>query len=206
MTVIAFRSREREVLDPGCELERRLGLAASEDRARGMFFLGVLDVVRREAGETQAARCLAASGERRFVPFFLYPVSAFLRMSFAAAEILAPRLGGFETAMRIIGAQATHDFLDSVVGRSFLMLAAGDPRRLVNNLPSGYRTAVTYGERHVTWKGHQEGCINVFRDFMPHTYHEGVLLAVLQAVGTRVARVRGRPLSLLDCEYVVSWA
>ncbi|MCP3101252.1 TIGR02265 family protein [Myxococcus sp. K15C18031901] len=205
MTVIAFRSKEREVVDPVNELERRLGLTADEDRARGMFFLGVLDVVRRESGEQAAARCLAASGERRFVPFFLYPVSSFLKMTFSAAELLAPRLGGFDTAMRIIGAQATHDFLDSVVGRSFLMLAAGDPQRLINNLPSGYRTAVTYGERHVTWTKPQEGLFNMFRDFMPHTYHEGVLLAVLQAVGTRTARVRGRPLSMLDCEYVVSW-
>ncbi|AKQ67056.1 hypothetical protein A176_003968 [Myxococcus hansupus] len=187
------------------ELARRLGRAEEKDRARGMFFLGALDVVRKEAGEAAAARCLAASRERAFVPFFLYPITSFLRLSYSAAGLLAPRLGGFEAAMRTMGTRSAQDFLSTVVGRSFLALAGGCPKRLVSNLPSGYSTAVNYGERDVAWLGERQGRLSMFRDFMPHSYHEGVVRAALDAIGARDPHVHGRATSLLDSEYVVSW-
>ncbi|WP_002639791.1 DUF2378 family protein [Myxococcus hansupus] len=196
---------ERGTPEPLTELARRLGRAEEKDRARGMFFLGALDVVRKEAGEAAAARCLAASRERAFVPFFLYPITSFLRLSYSAAGLLAPRLGGFEAAMRTMGTRSAQDFLSTVVGRSFLALAGGCPKRLVSNLPSGYSTAVNYGERDVAWLGERQGRLSMFRDFMPHSYHEGVVRAALDAIGARDPHVHGRATSLLDSEYVVSW-
>jgi uncharacterized protein (TIGR02265 family) len=202
MTAVTPR---KTAIDPLTELAQRLGLAERKDSARGMFFLGALDVVRQEAGPAAAARCLIASRERFLVPFFLYPIAGFLRLSFSAAGLLAPKLGSFDLAMKCIGARATHDFLDSAVGRQLLAHAAGEPRRLVESLPGGYRSAVSYGERHVSWTGERQACLTMIRDFMPPPYHEGVLQAVLEAIGTRGTRVHGRPLSLLNCEYVLSW-
>lgn len=203
--MIAFEV-ERGTPEPLTELARRLSRAEEKDRARGMFFLGALDVVRKEAGEAAAARCLAASRERAFVPFFLYPITSFLRLSFSAAGLLAPRLGGFEAAMRTIGARSAQDFLSTVVGRSFLALSGGCPRRLVSNLPSAYSTAVSYGERDVEWMGDRQGRLHMFRDFMPNSYHEGVLRAALAAICARDTHILGRATGLLDGEYEVSWS
>ncbi|TQF09416.1 MULTISPECIES: TIGR02265 family protein [Myxococcus] len=196
---------ERGGVDPLTELARRLALTTSRDKARGMFFLGVLDVVRRVAGEAARARCLTTSKERRFVPFFLYPINDFLRLSYCAAGLLAPRLGGFDRALETMGAQATRDFLASALGRTLLTAANGSPRRLVEHLPWGYSASVSYGERHVSWESERKGCLHMRRDFMPPPYHQGVLLAVLQTLGARDVRVEGHEPRLLDCDYALAW-
>ncbi|RKH42176.1 DUF2378 family protein [Corallococcus sicarius] len=181
-------------------------MAATEhDTARGMFFLGVLESVRASLGEEAVATCRAATEMRRFVGFFNYPVSSFLQMVQVAARVLAPRWGGVDEALRQMGMQGTRGFLESAVGRTFLLLALGDTHKLVSNLPSGYRLAVSYGERTVEWKGPREAVFVMRRDFMPPPYHEGVLREVLTMVGARNPRIVGRKLSLLDTEYVITW-
>lgn len=181
-------------------------MAATElDTARGMFFLGVLESVRTGVGEEAAAACRAATEERRFVGFFNYPVASFLKLAQAASRVLAPRWGGDDEALRQMGMQATRSFLESAVGRTFLLLAAGDPRKLVTNLPSGYQMAVSYGDRSVEWKGDVDALFVMRRDFMPAPYHEGVLREVLTMVGARNPTVHGRKLGLLDTEYLISW-
>lgn len=187
------------------DLERRLSLATREDTARGMFFNGVLDAVRTLGGEAAVARCLEASGEKKFVDFFNYPVAAFLELAYAAAEVMGPRFGGFEGALRRMGVQATTDFLSSTAGKTLLLLAAGSPKRLVGNLHSGYRAAVSYGERGVSWTGDKSGLFTMKRDFMPPAYHEGTLQAVIEAVGGSQVKVQGRQVGLLDTEYTLSW-
>ncbi|WP_171415807.1 DUF2378 family protein [Corallococcus exercitus] len=181
-------------------------MAATElDTARGMFFLGVLESVRTGVGEDAVATCRAVTDERRFVGFFNYPVASFLKLSQVAARLLSPRWGGFDEALRQMGMQATRSFLESAVGRTFLLLAAGDARKLVTNLPSGYQMAVSYGERSVDWKGAGDALFVMRRDFMPAAYHEGVLREVLSMVGARNPRVQGRKLGLLDTEYHITW-
>ncbi|RKI73669.1 DUF2378 family protein [Corallococcus sp. AB049A] len=179
--------------------------ATDLDTARGMFFLGVLETVRTGVGEEALANCRAVTEDRRFVGFFNYPVATFLKLSQVAARVLSPRWGGFDEALRQMGMQATRSFLESAVGRTFLLLAAGDPRKLVTNLPSGYQMAVSYGERTVDWKGDGDALLTMRRDFMPPAYHEGVLREVLTMVGARNPRVQGRKLGLLDTEYRISW-
>jgi uncharacterized protein (TIGR02265 family) len=181
-------------------------MAATElDTARGMFFLGVLESVRTGVGEDAVASCRAATDERRFVGFFNYPIGSFLKLAQVAARLLSPRWGSFDEALRQMGMQATRSFLESAVGRTFLLLAGGDTRKLVANLPSGYQMAVSYGERSVEWKGEGEALFIMRRDFMPAPYHEGVLREVLTMVGARNARVHGRKLGLLDTEYHITW-
>ncbi|CAM3281578.1 DUF2378 family protein [Corallococcus sp. ZKHCc1 1396] len=196
-------SREAGHVDADWAVRRMA--ATEQDTARGMFFLGVLETVRTGLGDEAVVTCRGATDERRFVGFFNYPVSSFLKMAQVASRVLAPRWGGADEALRQMGMQATRSFLESAVGRTFLLLAAGDTRKLVSNLPSGYQMAVSYGERSVEWKGESEALFVMRRDFMPAPYHEGVLREVLTMVGARNPRIQGRKLGLLDTEYHITW-
>ncbi|MFP2959020.1 DUF2378 family protein [Myxococcus sp. 1LA] len=187
------------------ELEARLALATKDDTARGLFFNGVVSAVRTLGGDAAVERCLAASGESRFIDFFNYPVAAFLKMSFTAAQVMSAEHGGFEGALRRMGVVATTDFLSSAAGKTLLLLASDSPKRLVGNLHSGYRAAVSYGERGVKWTGDTSGIFTMKRDFMPPAYHEGTLHAVIEAVGGKQVQVHGRQTGPLDTEYTLSW-
>jgi uncharacterized protein (TIGR02265 family) len=70
-------------------------------------------------------------------------------------------------------------------------------------------TAVSYGTRETIFAGDARCVFKVQRDFMPPAFHEGVLTAVLRALGALGAhapRVRGERLGLLDAEYHVEWS
>ena len=187
------------------DLEKRLGLTTPDDTARGMFFNGALNAVRNLGGDPAVERCLASVPEKKFVDFFNYPVSGFLKLAFTGAQLMGPQLGGFDAMMRKMGTQATTDFLSSAAGKTLLLLAGDSPKRLVTNLPTGYRAAVSYGERHVDWTGERTGRLVMKRDFMPPPYHEGVLQAVIEALGARGVQVHGKQTGTVDTEYTVSW-
>ncbi len=196
---------DRGTQDLRGDLERRLSLATPRDTVRGMFCLGTLEAVRSLAGEAAMRLCVEAGGEPRFVEFFNYPVSTYLRVNDAAARVLEPVCGGWEEAQRQLGRRATADMLHSAAGKALMMLSKGESRRLLGMLPSAYRSAVNYGERSVVWEGASRGRILMRRDFMPSAYHEGVLLAALERVNARSVSVRAWRMGLLDCEYLVCW-
>lgn len=186
-------------------LERNLALAKPEDTARGMFFNGAVDAVRALANEEVAHRCRAATGERKHIDFFSYPVASFLRMCLAANQQVGLQLGGCEKVLRRIGEQSTRDFLSSMAGKTAILLAGGSVKRLLGQLPSSYRAAVSYGDRVLTWTGERSGRFIIQHDFMPPAYHEGVLLGVMEAAGVRPVLVRGQLTGPLDSEYELSW-
>jgi len=192
------------------DYERRIGLATPADTARGLFFNGVLAAVITFGGEAALKQCHAQLNdkrfERRFVDFSSYPVADFLRLALAATRVLSARLGGAEVAQHRLGMQATGDFLSSMAGRTLLLLSGDSPKRLIGNLSSGYRSAVSYGERVVTMQGDNGARILMKRDFMLPLYNEGVLRALLESVHAKNPQVRVRPLGPLDCEYELSWS
>ncbi|MBX5480640.1 MAG: DUF2378 family protein [Myxococcaceae bacterium] len=187
------------------DFERRLALATADDTAKGMFFNGVVQAVGKLVNAQAATTCLAAVGDRKFVDFFNYPIAWFLRLSFTAAELLAPAVGGHESAFRKLGMQATHDFLATGVGKTLLLLAGRDAKRLLTAVPGAFKTAVSYGERRVDFSGNGAGTLTMRRDFMPPAYHEGVLIAVLQAVGAKNVSVVGKAVGPLDADYHLRW-
>ncbi|MCY1018446.1 DUF2378 family protein [Pyxidicoccus sp. MSG2] len=187
------------------DLETRLAMATKDDTARGLFFNGVVAAVKVLGGDAAVERCLAASGEKKFIDFFNYPVAAFLRLAFSAAHLMGPKYGGFNGALRRMGVVATQDFLSSAAGKTLLLLASDSPKRLVGNLHAGYRAAVSYGERGVNWTGDKSGVFFMKRDFMPPAYHEGTLQAAIEAVGGKQVEVHGRQTGPLDTEYTLSW-
>jgi uncharacterized protein (TIGR02265 family) len=192
------------------DYERRILLATPEDTARGLFFNGVLSAVTTLGGETARKDCLAQLNdkrfERRFTDFASYPVSDFLRLALAATRVLTPKFGGAVATQPRLGMQATSDFLNSMAGRTLLLLSGDSPKRLIGNLASGYRSAVSYGERIVSMESDTSARVLMKRDFMLPHYNEGVLRALLESVHAKSPQVRSRPLGQLDCEYELSWS
>ncbi|NOK21741.1 DUF2378 family protein [Corallococcus carmarthensis] len=193
--------------DVARDLEARLAATTPEDTSRGLFFLGVLDAVRFLGGPEAVTRCLEQVGETAdFMPMQTYPFPRFLRLSYVAAEQLSPLVGGHEAAQRQIGTQAMLDFLNSMFARDFVQQAGGDPKRLLELMHSGYRTALNFGERTVEWTGPTSGRVIMKRSLMPVPYNEGILQSALEVTGVHDVQVRGQAQSLVDAVYDVSWS
>ena len=188
------------------DFEARLELATPDDTAKGMFFNGVLDAVAQLVNAEAPAICLAAAGERRkFIDFFNYPISMFLHLSFTAVELISKAGCSHDEGFFRLGSRATSDFLGSGVGKTLLLLVGRDPSRLINAIPGAYKTAVSYGERKAEATGKNSYRLTVHRDFMPAKYHEGVLDAVVRAMGVQDVTVTSTPLGMLDVRYEIRW-
>jgi uncharacterized protein (TIGR02265 family) len=190
------------------DLSARMVLASPSDTCKGMFCNGLFQAALRAQGTVGLETMKSAAKGQKFVDFFNYPIAEFLPLAWVAAELLG---GGntpakLENGVRSLGRQATDDFLGTAVGKTLLMLAGSDPKRMMNSLASGYKTAVSYGTRSVNWKTPQSCVFSMRRDFMPHPYHEGVLLQVLTAIGGKQVQVTGRRVALLDTDYDISWS
>ncbi len=189
------------------DLEARLAMTTPEDTSRGLFFLGVLDAVKFLGGADAVKRCLEQVDETAdFIPMQTYPFPRFLKLSYVAAEQLAPLVGGHEAAQRQIGTQAMLDFLNSMFARDFVQQAGGDPKRLLELMHSGYRTALNFGERTVEWTGPTSGRVIMKRSLMPVPYNEGILQSALEVTGVQDVQVRGEAQSLAEAVYDVSWS
>ena len=186
-------------------LEQRLALAGPEDTCRGIFFNGVLDAVKALAGEEIEARCREVAGQRRFVDFFSYPVSGFIQMSLTVVDLLGARMGGGWQVLRWMGEQSTESFLNTVAGKTALMLAGTNVKKLISHLPASYKASLSYGERTVVWTGERSGRFVFKRDFMPSAYHEGVIAKAVERTKARNIQVRGRDTGPLDTEYLLTW-
>jgi uncharacterized protein (TIGR02265 family) len=193
------------IQDPRKQLEQRLALAGPEDTCRGIFFNAVLDGVKALAGAEMEARCREATGQRKFVDFFSYPVSGFIQMSLLVVEVLGPKMGGAWQVLRWMGEQSTESFLSTVAGKTALMLAGTNVKRLISHLPSSYKASLSYGERTVVWTGERSGRFVFKRDFMPAAYHEGAIAKAVERAKVRNIQVRGRETGPLDTEYELTW-
>lgn len=190
------------------DLTQRVALAVPADTCKGMFCNGLYKAAQRARGDEGLDLIKAAAKGQKFVDFFNYPIASFLPLAWVAAGLVG---GGktplaLEAGIRSLGRQATDDFLATAVGKTLLMLAGADPRRMMNSLGAGYKTAVSYGTRAVTWKSTTHCVFAMRRDFMPHPYHEGVLLQVLTAIGGKQVQVKGQRVGLLDTDYEILWS
>lgn len=201
-----LESRPVMDLDVERQLRHRMAMASPTDTVRGMFLNGVLEVALALGGSEAVDRCREVSDEKRFIEFFNYPVFDLLRMSLVVTQHLGVRAGGGAGVLRRVGTQAAKDFLASPTGKTMLLLTGGNPRRLLSQLPSSYRTAVSFGERRMIWSvGERSGRLVVQRDFMPPAYTKGLMQGLLEAVGAKNVSVNGRPTGLLDSEYEIVW-
>jgi len=197
--------RERfEVAPREWRLEQSMALAGAEDMARGLFLQSVLKGIRALGDEALEKRCTTVCGQKRFVDFFSYPIRLHLQLLSTALPALAARHGDQEQALWLLGHCVAMDFLESEAGRTMQVLVRGEPKRLVNNLPSTYQMSVD-GQRSVKWLGPQCCRLTMKRDFMPPAFHEGMLVAMLERLNAREVKVAGRQTDVLESEYDISW-
>lgn len=187
------------------ELKRRLSLATPVDTVRGMSFHTTLEVLRADLGVEVMEQCLEPLKEKSYKSFFTYPVSEYLRLQYTAAWLLSEKHGGFDNAVRRIGAGIAPGFLGSVVGKAFMLLTKEGPKQLLNNMPVAYRAASSFGEATVHWTGPRSGVLTTKRDFLLYMNHEGGLLGLFRTLGIQDGRVSGRQIGPLDNEVAFSW-
>jgi uncharacterized protein (TIGR02265 family) len=187
------------------DLARRTELATPADTVRGMFLRGTLDAIRRLGDDALVNRCLETCGHEKFVELFNYPVRLELQILSVAVEALAARHGGCEQVLRLLGRQAVSDFLGSNTGRLLLVVSGGDPKRLLNSTPTGYRVSVSYGEHTLRWMELTRCLWTMKREFMPYPWEEGVFQVLLEKTKARNVKVVGRQTGALDSEYDISW-
>lgn len=186
------------------DLARRLAECKDADTSRGLNFNRLFDLVREQLGEDAVRACDPQRKGSR-VDFFSYPVAEYLRIAWDAADRLEPRLGGVDAVLAELGKRTVTGFLSSAFGRTVFTLAGRDPRRFVAAGPAGYRSAVSYGDRSVVWRGEKAATMIFKRDFMPPAFHRAVIATGLAASEARNPKVVGRATGLLDSEYDVSW-
>jgi uncharacterized protein (TIGR02265 family) len=186
------------------EFEQRIAACRDTDTSRGLNFNRLFDLARDHMGEEIARDC-DPQGKATRTDFFSYPVAEYLKAAWSVADRLEPRLGSVDAVWTELGRRTVRGFLSSVLGRTIFAIAGRDPRRIVSAGPSGYRSAVSYGERKVEWRGEKAARMTFRRDFMPPAFHRAVILAALEASDARNPRVEARALGLLDSEYDLSW-
>jgi uncharacterized protein (TIGR02265 family) len=187
------------------ELERRLSLATPKDMVRGLAFHTVEEALRADLGEEAVRHCLRDCTEKHFRSFFLYPVADYLPLLYEAAWMLSERHGGFEPAVRRIAMGIAPGFISSMVGKAFMMMTREGPRRLIDYIPTAFRSTATFGDPEVHWVGPTHGVLTTRRDFLLYLNHEGGLMSLFQMLKLRGVRVQGRQTGPLENEVEFSW-
>ncbi len=186
------------------DLRKRIAATTPADTSRGLNFNRLFQLLREKLGE-EAARACDSEGKASRVDFFTYPVKDYLTIAWDAADRLEPVLGSVNAVWEELGRRTVSGFLSSIIGRTIFAMAGKDPRRVIAAGPSGYRSAVSYGERTVEWLGPTHAKMVFKRDFMVPEFHRCVILAGLEVCGARSPRVTARATSLLDSEYDITW-
>ena len=186
------------------DLAARVSAATAADTSRGLNYTSVFRLLRDRLGDAAAREC-DPLGKGSRVDLFKYPIAIYLALAWNAVDRLEGAAGGVEAAFEAIGRRTIEVYLDSVVGRTLYAIAGRDVRRMVTNLPTGYRAVVSYGERTVEWLGERRARVVFRRDFMPPAFHLGIMRGGIAALGAREPRVVGRGTGLLDAEFEVSW-
>jgi uncharacterized protein (TIGR02265 family) len=188
------------------ELQWRLSLTSPKDLIRGIIFNNVLDGVRRMGDEEVVRRCLEACGETCFLDFVDYTYELFLRLLYTAGRLLAEKCGGFEKALWWISYEAAKAFHATPAGRVLVLMAQGDPRRLISNLPASMQfVSKKTRECRVTLPGPKTGIL-VKEDLLPRSYIEGSMMALFHSAKVQGVQVHSRSLGPLENEYEFTWA
>ncbi len=187
------------------EMQQRLASMPLHHSMRGLFFNSVLEVVRLLEDESAMKHCLESTGETRYLDFFSYPTRRYVRLLYTAASLLSTRYGGFEGALRVMGARTSMKFLDSAAGKALHLVVEGNPQRLLNNIPVVHRMVMRGGECSMKWSSPTGGLLTIEGISAPAPFIEGALQAIFDATHVRGAKVASRQLGPLDVEFEVSW-
>ncbi|QRO02999.1 DUF2378 family protein [Archangium violaceum] len=182
-----------------------MGAAPEGATVRGLIFNAVFKLVAQHLGEKTSTELRATIAKKPLVDFFSYPVRDFLKVLYGAGELLSPRYGSIDDAIRACGAAAIGGFFQSSVGKTLTnIIGKGDPKRLLSSSPTAYGTAVSYGQREYTALGERRVRLHFRGDMQPVEFHQGLLEEALRAVGCP-GRVEVKKLGLDEAEYLIEW-
>lgn len=188
------------------DLARRIALCKPGDTVRGFIFKSLYTLVEKRVGMTGVDRLsMQLRLQKPPVDFFSYPAEDFLRLLYAAADVLEPHYPSVEEALRACGGATVTGFFNSYVGNTLMRLVGlGDPKRVFSSVDTIYSTLVSYGRRSCEDLGPTSLRLHYRGDMQPILFHEGALREALQvlrgngtAVGTAVALDYG--------QYVLEW-
>ena len=85
-----------------------------------------------------------------------------------------------------------------------MSLVGRDPRRLIEGMPTAYKTAWEHGRCQLTWGGARHGQLH-YTSVIPVAYFVGSVQQILTAAGLP-GRATGRQLGLMESVVDFSWA
>jgi uncharacterized protein (TIGR02265 family) len=185
-------------------LQRLKQEATPQDTSRGLNYTTLFDFARAEIGPA-APREVDPLGKGARVDFFSYPITEYLDTAWNIAERLAPKYGSFDAVFYELGKRTVDSFLASVVGKTIFSMAGRDPRRVLAAGPGAFKSAVSYGERSMEFTGEKQARYSFKRDFMPNSFHRGVIIAALAATEARTPRVEAKEVGFMETIYEISW-
>ena len=178
--------------------------ATPQDTSRGLNYTTLFDFARAEIGPT-APREVDPLGKGSRVDFFSYPITEYLDTAWNIAERLAPKYGSFDAVFYELGKRTVDSFLASVVGKTIFSMAGRDPRRVLAAGPGAFKSAVSYGERSMEFTAEKQARYSFKRDFMPNSFHRGVIIAALAATEARNPRVEAKEVGFMETIYEIAW-
>lgn len=186
------------------DLEQRLAATGPKDTTRGFLFNAALEVVKTQAGEVAMKRCVEAAGGGSYTAFFSYPVTALVKLTYMGARELSIKFGSFEGAMEEFGYRVAPRFLESTTGKMLLSLVGKEPKRLIDSLPTAYKTAWDHGNCTLTWTGPKSGRLT-YVNALPVAYFVGSVKQMLAAAQLKGTQVRSQQTSPTECTIDFSW-
>jgi uncharacterized protein (TIGR02265 family) len=185
-------------------LARLKAAATPQDTSRGLNYTTLFDFARVELGPN-APREVDPTGKGTRVDFFSYPITEYLDTAWNIAERLAPKYGSLDAVFFELGKRTVEAFLASVLGKTIFAMAGRDPRRIVAAGPGAFKSAVSYGERTVEFTGDKSARYTFKRDFMPNSFHRGVIVAALSVTEAKNPKATAQEVDFMHTVYELSW-
>jgi uncharacterized protein (TIGR02265 family) len=177
-------------VDTAEALAQRIAVASAQDVLLGMVFESSLAHVQERHGAALAEVLRHdVLGGRNLVGFLRYPVVDLLRMVERAGRAPPGGGAGFEGLVQGFGAASVQRFFVSPVGRTMVMLAAGNAQRLLQSAPSAYRAVCSFGQRRYTRTGERSAEFVFEGDLLGPAWHTGVVTEALQSTCDVTPRV-----------------
>ena len=188
------------------ELAQRIALTRSEHTVRGFIFNALLALVSQRAGSEAMARLADEVRLKKPIDFFSYPAADFLRLLYAAVDVLEPQYPDIQDVFRACGASTVTGFFKSYVGNTLMkLIGGGEPKRALSTVHTVYSTLVSYGTREFRDLGDKRALITFRDDMQPVYFHEGALTEVLVVLCGN-GRATGTALALNHAEYLLEWS
>ncbi|MCP3142735.1 TIGR02265 family protein [Pyxidicoccus xibeiensis] len=189
------------------ELSQRIALTRPDHAVRGFIFNSILMLVSQRAGSEAMLRLAESIKMKKPIDFFSYPAADFLRLLYAAVDVLEPVYGSVDDTFRACGAATVSGFFESHVGNTLSKLVGrGDPKRAFSSTSTVYKTLVSYGTHDCEPLEGRRVRIIFRGDMQPMLFHEGSLKAALMSVGGGPQSVvEGTAMALDHSEFLVQW-